>query len=440
MVEYAHRVFHIWNVFPPTGMQAERTDRDWTWWAAEGIAIYYNTKALVDLGYLKGNEHLRDDFNRYVREFLGTMNDAPVAQAFKLWDISTDAYFFVTYRKGALVSLLMDALTRKVTNGNKALDDLMRTLYERYGGMKGVYANKDMIRLLDSMTGFDFTTFFSKYVYGKDRLPLKVMPGDLAVDWPELLRALKLTRFPLMTLSLSSSPVRVGETMTVRVQLMTIDGAPIVNQTVNFYLNSTLIGSGTTEESGIAGVTFEADVVPGTYEIVAYYAGSPLYSISKETALLNVKAVGTSLNLAVPETFWMGKPAVVNATVKDEFGSPLQGVSVQFDLYLDGKWVKIGSASTNGEGLASVEHVFDRAGSFMLRATYGGTVKYAETSALTTIVVNVLGEALPPTTALYNVPLPAIVASIGLVLAAALVGVLLTRRRSTKEVLERPSS
>jgi hypothetical protein len=288
MVEYAHRVFHIWNVFPPTGMQAERTDRDWTWWAAEGIAIYYNTRAVVDLGYLKGNEQLRDDFNRYLREFLGTKNDAPVAQAFKLWDMSTDAYFFVTYRKGALVSFLMDTLTQKVTNGNKTLDDLMRALYERYGGMKGVYTNRDMIRLLNSITGFDFTIFFNKYVYGKDRLPLKLVPGDLATDWPELLRALKLSRFPMMTLTLSDSFPKVGKTVKVTAQLVTIDCKPIVNQTISFYLNSILIGSATTDQSGLAPLTFKVEVGQGIYQVVANYAGSPLLSGTKESAALIV--------------------------------------------------------------------------------------------------------------------------------------------------------
>ena len=293
MVNYAHRVFHIWNVFPPTGMQAGKTERDWSWWAAEGIAIYYNNRALVDLGYLKGNEPARDDFDRYLREFLGTKNDAALAQAFKLWDVSTDAYFFVTYRKGALVSLLMDALTRKVTNGNKTLDDLMRTLYERYGGMKGVYANKDMIKLLNSITGFDFNPFFDKYVYGKDRLPLKLVPGDLDVDWPELLRALKLSRFPIMTLTLSDGFPEVGQTVKMSASLTTADGKPIVNQTITFYLNSTqriftIIGSAATDESGLATLTFKVEVDRGTYQVVAYYAGSILFSEAKETAALTV--------------------------------------------------------------------------------------------------------------------------------------------------------
>jgi len=288
MENYAHRVFHIWNNFPPTGMQAGTTEGDWSWWATEGIAIYYNNRALVDLGYLKGNEPLRDDVDRYLREFLGTKNDVPVTQAFKLWDISTDAYFFVTYRKGALVSLLMDALTRKVTNENKTLDDLMRTLYERHGGMKGVYTNKDMIRLLNSITGFDFTPFFNKYVYGKDRLPLKLVPGDLAVDWPELLRALKLSRFPIMTLTLSDSFPKVGQTVRMTAQLVTIYSKPIVNQTITFYLNSTLIGSTTTDQSGLATLTFKVEVNRGTYQVVANYAGSPLFSGTKESAALTV--------------------------------------------------------------------------------------------------------------------------------------------------------
>jgi predicted metalloprotease with PDZ domain len=307
MVEYAHRVFHIWNVFPPTAMQASNREQDgtWTWWAAEGTAIYYNTRALVDLAYLKGNEILRDDFNRYLREFYGTKNDAPVAQAYRLWDLSTDAYFFITYRKGALVSLLMDVLTRKMTNENKTLDDLMRALYERYGGMKGVYVNKDMIKLLESMTGFDYTLFFSKYVFGKDKLPLKLVPGDLAVDWPELLRALKLSRFPIMTLTLSDSFPKVGQTVKAVAQLATIDSKPISNQTITFYLNSTLVGSTATDQSGLATLTFNVEVDRGTYQLVASYAGSPLFSPTKEGATLTVlpaKTLATATTTSMSTT------------------------------------------------------------------------------------------------------------------------------------------
>jgi len=322
MVNYAHRVFHIWNNFPPTGMQAGTTEGDWSWWATEGIATYYSNRALVDLGYLKGNEPMREDFDRYLRGFLGTKNDAPLAQALKLWDVSTDAYFFVTYRKGALVSLLMDALTRKVTNENKTLDDLMRTLYERYGGMKGVYANTDMIRVLNSITGFDFTPFFSKYVYGKDTLPLKLVPGDLAVDWSGLLRALKLSRFPIMTLTLSDTLPKVGQTAKATAQLVTIDSKPLVNQTVTFYLNSTLIGSTTTDESGLATLTFKVEVDQGTYQLVASYAGSPLFSGAKESASLTVLPAEA---LATITTTMMSTPEVKEVT------SSAQVMSVQTD-------------------------------------------------------------------------------------------------------------
>lgn len=430
MQEYAHRVFHIWNVFPPTGMQAGTRENDWTWWAAEGIAIYYNTRALVDLGYLKGNELLREDLNRYLQGVLGTKNDAPVAEAFKLWDVSTDAYFFVTYRKGALVSFLMDALTRKLTGEDKTLDDVMRGLYERYGNMRASYSNRDIARIISSMAGFDFDPFFARYVYGKDKLPLQVIPGDLTVDWFELLQSLKLSRIPLITLRVSPTLGKVGETVTFTARLVSIDNRPIMNQTINFYLDSTLVGSTTTDESGLATLIFKIMVNPGTFTVTAHYAGSTIFLQSKETAMLNVLAVNTSLALSAPSTVATGKPILIGAVLKDEQSIPIMDATIDFYIDLGGAWSKIGSVKTNTQGVASVNYTFDRVGVFSVRATYTGGGGYGGSDKSMMVTVTAPKEE----TAISKLPdyVPLAVICLVAVLAVAI----LAKKRSRKEQLE----
>jgi predicted metalloprotease with PDZ domain len=289
-IEFAHRIFHIWNVFPPTGMQASATEQDFAWWSAEGIAMYYNTRILLDLAYEKHNYELLKYLNQYLTEYLGTENDLPLTEAWKaiVNQANNWRYTFIAYRKGALVSFLMDSLLRKLTGENKSLDDFMKRLYQRYGDMNGVYSNANLVTLLGSVGRYDFRLFFDKYIFGKEKLPLKIVSDDVAVDWPELLSALKLSKIPLMTLNLSNNLPRVGQTVRLTVTLVSIDGKPIANQTINLYLNSTLIGSAATDQSGLSTLTFRVEASPGTYQLVADYAGSSLFSGTKETAVLTV--------------------------------------------------------------------------------------------------------------------------------------------------------
>ena len=239
-IEFAHRIFHIWNVFPPTGMEASLTEQDFAWWSAEGIAMYYNTRILVDLAYEKHNYELLKYLDQYLDEYHGTENDLPLTEAWKaiVNQTTNSRYIFIAYRKAALVSFLVDSLLRVLTGGNRSLDDFMRRLYERYGGMNGVYSNKNLVELLGSVGGFDFTLFFDKYVYGKDKLPLKVDSEDVAVDWPELLSALNVSNIVLTSVQTSTT----GVTSTT-VATGTTSSTSIVTQTVSKTISNVLTSS-----------------------------------------------------------------------------------------------------------------------------------------------------------------------------------------------------
>jgi hypothetical protein len=91
-----------------------------------------------------------------------------------------------------------------------------------------------------------------------------------------------------MTLTLSDSFPKVGQTVKATAQMITIDSKPIANQMITFYLNSTLIGSSATDQSGLATLTFNVEVDRGAYQFVASYAGSPLFSPAKESATFTV--------------------------------------------------------------------------------------------------------------------------------------------------------
>lgn len=289
--EFEHRVFHTWNGFPPFGMNARSNEE---LWFIEGTDVYYEKVTCV-LGIIDASSFLQYVLRFYLNEIVGKEYDIPLSQAnmnqpYPLWRLP--------YWKGALVSFMLDELIRKVSGGTHSLDDVLAMMYERYGRMRGVYSNRDILRVLNSLTACDFDLFFAKYIYGNERLPLKISQGKVSVDWPELLQALKLSRIPLMTLSLVDSSPRVGQTAELKASLISVDGKPIVNQTIIFHLNSATIGSSVTDHSGLATFTFKVGVKPGKYEIVAYYAGSSIYSESRETIQLTVMAEELSVTTA----------------------------------------------------------------------------------------------------------------------------------------------
>jgi predicted metalloprotease with PDZ domain len=290
--EFEHRVFHTWNAFPPYGMSQHGNEE---YWFSEGTNVYYE-KVILDVGLIHEGSTLQYPLEFYQNEIVGTKYDIALAKAsldqpYPVWRLP--------YWKGALVSLMLDELVRKVSNGTRSMDDLLAIMYQRFRNQKCCYSNNDIIRTLNSLTGFDFSPFFAKYIYGNDRLPLKNVHDVVVVDWPQLLKALKLYKFPVITLTLSDTLPKVGQTVKVTAFLITADGKPIVNQTITFYLNSsqrvfTIIGSATTDESGLAILTFKVEVDRGTYQFVAYYAGSRLFSDAKEAIALTVLPAGVS--------------------------------------------------------------------------------------------------------------------------------------------------
>jgi len=404
----AHALFHSWNLFPPYGMQQKSNEESWF---REGTNIYYQwDKALIKIGLLRRHSVLASfDFPTYMKEYVGTKYDVPVTEAYKFDNPQeSEKLSFLVYRKGALISFLLDQTIQKLTGMDRSLDDLVAIMYERYGG-KGYdgrywsrfysetgYSNLDIIRFLGKITGFDFKPFFDNYIYGKEVLPLRIEHGDLAADWPKLLAALKLTNIPLMTLTLSNDSAKIGETITLKTKLISLEGKPIINQTISFYLNSTLIGTAITDSSGLAVLTFKVEVSEGTYQVVVHYAGSTEFLQSKEMISFIVEKLDTSLNLDVPTTVIQGTSLVIEVVLKDERGLPIQDAIIDFYVKADGEWSKVGSSKTDGNGIASCSYTPDKIGKIGLKATYWGDARRRESYATATLAVAQAIAAVPP--------------------------------------------
>jgi predicted metalloprotease with PDZ domain len=168
----SHEYFHAWNVkrlrpvaLGPFDYEHEVYTKDL--WISEGLTDYY------------GDLQLRRTRVPTEQEFLDVLSDAietlqttpgrlvqPVEQAsFDAWikayrtDENTRNSAISYYTKGEVLGFILDAKIRKATNGQKSLDDVMRTAYQRFSGEKG-FTSQDFRAVTRDVAGVDFTDWF----------------------------------------------------------------------------------------------------------------------------------------------------------------------------------------------------------------------------------------------------------------------------------------
>lgn len=190
---FSHQIFHRWNGWWPKGMDSAPGDIKWI---VEGVDVYYEDKILLDLGIIErysDTNLYRHWYPRY-KEIAGTDEDMSIVEAGEHKTVTKPSTAnFIIYRKGALVSMLIDLRIQELTNGEKSLNDVMMEMYKRYGEYKSSYTTADFLRVINEVSGHDFSAFFAKYVYGKELLPLEKYFGDsdgdgiLNIDEPRVI-------------------------------------------------------------------------------------------------------------------------------------------------------------------------------------------------------------------------------------------------------------
>jgi predicted metalloprotease with PDZ domain len=63
------------------------------------------------------------------------------------------------YTKGSIIGLLLDARLRRLTNGKRSLDEVMRSAYRRFSGQRG-YTAADFRAVANQVAGTDLGDFF----------------------------------------------------------------------------------------------------------------------------------------------------------------------------------------------------------------------------------------------------------------------------------------
>jgi predicted metalloprotease with PDZ domain len=200
----SHEYFHTWNVkrikpaaFAPYDLRTEAYTS--LLWLFEGFTSYYDDLMLMRSGVIDEAAYFKlvaKAVNGVLRGS-GRTKQSVAESSFDAWtkyyrqDENSPNAIVSYYAKGSLVALALDLTIRSETKGRKSLDDVMRTLWQRYGrdfygsaGGKGV-AESEVEGLFEEIAGLKLKLFFDLYIHGTADLPLEKLLTSFGVDYAD---------------------------------------------------------------------------------------------------------------------------------------------------------------------------------------------------------------------------------------------------------------
>ena len=179
----SHEYFHTWNVkqlrpkaIAPYDFSKENYTEEL--WVSEGTTSYYDDLILLRSKFSDAKSYL-DNINQMVNNERTRFGNSvqPLAEAsfdawIKFWRSKQNAYNAESdyYGKGSQVSLLLDLEIRQRSKNKHSMDNVLRTMFERYPLTKG-FTNSDLQKVCEEFGGSSFKEFFQNYIYGTVPLP-----------------------------------------------------------------------------------------------------------------------------------------------------------------------------------------------------------------------------------------------------------------------------
>ncbi|MHC5003193.1 MAG: M61 family metallopeptidase [Planctomycetota bacterium] len=191
----SHEMFHTWNVkqFRPAGLTPydyQRENYTRLLWVVEGATSYYDDLTLVRAGVVKPGRYLDR-----LGDAVTSLRKRPGARVQSLESSSFDAWIKFTrpdadsvnatvsfYAKGALASLLLDMHIRARSSNTASMDDVMRTLFERFPPEGPGYRPEDMVAIAGELAGDSLVEVFATAVRGTDPLDLESVLGVVGLE------------------------------------------------------------------------------------------------------------------------------------------------------------------------------------------------------------------------------------------------------------------
>jgi predicted metalloprotease with PDZ domain len=184
----AHEYVHAFNVkrLRPVELgpfDYESPPRTSSLWLSEGGTTYVANLILARAGLVS-----TDDFLGSMSSAIASLQKSPgrllqslSQSSLEVWTnsnsgVGANAKTVSYYVKGNVVSFLLDAHIRRLTNGRKSMDDVMRLAYERYGGERGFTAD-ELRAVVEQVAGRGVKAWWAKAIDSPSELDYGEMLG-----------------------------------------------------------------------------------------------------------------------------------------------------------------------------------------------------------------------------------------------------------------------
>jgi predicted metalloprotease with PDZ domain len=177
-----HEIFHTWNgkrlrpvELGPFDYEKEALTR--SLWIVEGLTDYYGDLLALRAGVLTRAE-LLGNLSSVIADLQSTpgrlLQSVEVA-SYDAWiryyrpDENSPNVSISYYVKGQVLGFLLDARIRRLTNGARSLDDVMRAAYARYSGARG-FAPEQFRQVAEQVAGASLADFWNAWISGTREL------------------------------------------------------------------------------------------------------------------------------------------------------------------------------------------------------------------------------------------------------------------------------
>jgi predicted metalloprotease with PDZ domain len=138
-------------------------------WFSEGLTMHYADLLLRRAGLPTGDSsrigHLENLISRYLANAGNSHFSAESISkvAYNAGPGSLGDYTASVHLVGELIGNMLDMAIRQATNGEKTVDDVMRSMLERHGGRRG-FSGRDVETVTEQVCGCDVTPMFDSHV------------------------------------------------------------------------------------------------------------------------------------------------------------------------------------------------------------------------------------------------------------------------------------
>lgn len=181
----SHELFHAWNIIrirPIELLPYDFTGETYfqTCFVAEGVTTYYGDLLLRQSGVFGDEAYLKELQVIFKRHFEQN-GRAFQSLAESSWDLWLDGYEkgvpdrkVSVYHKGAIVALILDLHIRRLTDHARSLDDVMRTMWERFGRPFVGYTLADYRAVTETVAGEPLDWYYDLCIFGNQPLEVKL--------------------------------------------------------------------------------------------------------------------------------------------------------------------------------------------------------------------------------------------------------------------------